>query len=163
VILNLAINARDAMKGERQAHARTEQRHAGRPLRGLHEPEVVAGQYVMLAISDTGCGMPPEVVARAFEPFFTTKREGEGTGLGLSMAYGFVKQSNGHIRIYSEVGSGTTIKIYLPRSMQPEVELPSTCVRAGGGRQRNHPGGRGRPRGPGHRGRHAAGSWATAC
>jgi CheY-like chemotaxis protein len=124
VILNLAINGRDAMKGEGKLtlelnNAMLDDDYV------LYEPEVAAGQYVMLAISDTGCGMPPEVAARAFEPFFTTKREGEGTGLGLSMAYGFVKQSNGHIRIYSEVGSGTTIKIYLPRSMQPEVELPN--------------------------------------
>ncbi|CAH0233868.1 Blue-light-activated protein [Massilia sp. Bi118] len=124
VILNLAINARDAMKGDGRLtlelnNAMLDDNYV------LHEPEVAAGQYVMLAISDTGCGMPPDVVARAFEPFFTTKREGEGTGLGLSMAYGFVKQSGGHIRIYSEVGSGTTIKIYLPRSMQPEVELPN--------------------------------------
>jgi signal transduction histidine kinase/DNA-binding response OmpR family regulator len=124
VILNLAINARDAMKGEGRLtlelnNAMLDDDYVA------YEPDVKAGQYVVLAISDTGCGMPAEVVARAFEPFFTTKREGEGTGLGLSMAYGFVKQSEGHIRIYSEVGSGTTIKIYLPRSMQPEVEVPN--------------------------------------
>lgn len=122
VILNLAINARDAMKGEGKltlelGNTMLDDNYVA------SEPDVAPGQYVMLAISDTGSGMPPEVMVRAFEPFFTTKREGEGTGLGLSMAYGFVKQSHGHIRIYSEVGSGTTIKIYLPRSMQPEVEI----------------------------------------
>ena len=121
VILNLAINARDAMEGNGKltlelGNAMLDDHYAAL------EPEVVAGQYVMLGISDTGCGMPPDVLARAFEPFFTTKREGEGTGLGLSMAFGFVKQSSGHIKIYSEVGSGTTIRIYLPRSHKAEEQ-----------------------------------------
>jgi signal transduction histidine kinase/DNA-binding response OmpR family regulator len=122
VVLNLAINARDAMKGNGRltlelGNAMLDDQYVA------NERDVPAGQYVMMAISDNGCGMPPEVLQRAFEPFFTTKREGEGTGLGLSMAYGFVKQSHGHIRIYSEVGAGTTIKIYLPRCHQPEEEL----------------------------------------
>lgn len=120
VILNLAINARDAMQGAGRltievGNAVLDEYCANNLL------DVPSGQYVMLSVTDTGCGMTPEVSQRAFEPFFTTKREGEGTGLGLSMAYGFVKQSRGHIKILSEPGQGASVKIYLPRSLCDEA------------------------------------------
>ena len=123
VILNLVINARDAMQGE--GRLTLELANAGLDGQAFGAADAIpAGDYVMLAVSDTGSGMSPAVLEKAFEPFFTTKPEGEGTGLGLSMAYGFVRQSGGTIRIYSEVGVGTTIRIYLPRSTQAKDALP---------------------------------------
>jgi CheY-like chemotaxis protein len=120
VIVNLAINARDAMDGAGRLTI-----EAGNAMLDdeytRHHDDLASGQYVMVAVSDTGCGMTPETLARAFEPFYTTKAEGRGTGLGLSMAYGFMKQTGGHIKLYSEPGHGTTVKLYLPRSMEDEV------------------------------------------
>lgn len=118
-ILNLVINARDAMpKGGRiileTRSARFSQEDAG-DLKLLRQ-----GEYVVASVTDTGTGMPPEVAARAFEPFFTTKPAGRGTGLGLSTIYGFAQQSGGHVTIYSEVGRGTTVSLYLPRSREAD-------------------------------------------
>ncbi|MFC7208671.1 response regulator [Comamonas endophytica] len=122
-VLNLAINARDAMDGRGKLTI-----EAGNALLDFqyceqHE-DLKPGQYVVIAVTDTGTGMAPEVLERAFEPFFSTKPEGKGTGLGLSMVYGFVKQSGGHAAVYSEVGEGTTVKLYLPRSNQEEDPAP---------------------------------------
>ncbi len=114
-ILNLVINARDAMPSGGRLAVETGNTYLDGVFVGGNE-DVPAGDYVMIAIGDSGSGMPPEVLAKAFEPFFTTKDVGKGTGLGLSMVYGFVKQSGGHINIYSEVGHGTTVRLYLPRA-----------------------------------------------
>lgn len=113
VLLNLAINARDAMPMGGQLIIETAPAHIG-PEDLQAFPDVPPGDYVMLAVTDDGAGMPPEVRQRAFEPFFTTKSPGQGTGLGLSMVYGFVRQSGGHVHLYSEEGAGTTVRIYLP-------------------------------------------------
>jgi PAS domain S-box-containing protein len=135
-ILNLAINARDAMpKGGRlileTQNVVLDEHYAAQ------NPDAPPGDYVALVITDTGTGMAPDVIERAFDPFYTTKEPGRGTGLGLSMVHGFVKQSLGHVRIYSEVGHGTSVKIYLPRvrdngeSAEPALDLSAEVTPAG--------------------------------
>lgn len=122
-LVNLAINARDAMPAGGKLTLEAANVFADADYARLN-PEAAEGQYVAICVTDTGTGMTKDVVARAFEPFFTTKEAGHGTGLGLSQVYGFVKQSGGHVKIYSELGQGTTIKMYFPRlaSRREEAE-----------------------------------------
>ncbi len=120
-ILNLSINARDAMNDSGKLTIETQGVYLDR-FYADKNPEVVPGNYVMVAVSDNGCGMSAELLEKVFQPFFTTKAPGKGTGLGLSMVYGFIKQSGGHISVYSEVGHGTSVKMYLPRRMRAGEE-----------------------------------------
>lgn len=127
-VLNLALNARDAMpEGGRltieTANVELDERYAA------ENPGAPTGQFVLIAVTDTGVGMPPDILALAFDPFFTTKSPGQGTGLGLSQVYGFVRQSGGHIKIYSEPGVGTAVKLYLPRFFGEAKEQPPEPVR----------------------------------
>jgi signal transduction histidine kinase/CheY-like chemotaxis protein len=123
-ILNLAVNARDAIPHSGKLTIKTSNAFLDESYTQSH-PEVGAGQYAMISVSDTGLGMSQEVARRAFEPFFTTKEIGRGTGLGLSQVFGFVKQSGGHVNIHSEPGKGTTVKMYFPRLRDATLEQPS--------------------------------------
>ncbi len=123
-ILNLAINARDAMPDGGRLTIETQAAYLDR-FYAEKNPEVVPGHYVMVAVSDSGTGMSQELLEQVFQPFFTTKANGKGSGLGLSMVYGFIKQSGGHISIYSEVGHGTSVKMYLPRRMRAGDSTPA--------------------------------------
>ena len=128
-LLNLCINARDAMPDGGQLTVETANQWFDERVAAVHD--LPPGQYVSLCVRDNGTGMPPDVAARAFDPFYTTKPLGAGTGLGLSMVYGFARQSGGHARIYSEPGKGTRVHLYLPRQLGAEdpVETPAELVR----------------------------------
>jgi signal transduction histidine kinase len=124
-LLNIAINGRDAMPGGGKLTIETGNAYLDEAY-CAQNPEVRPGQFALIAVTDTGVGMSADVAARVFDPFFTTKPTGKGTGLGLSQVYGFVKQSSGHIKIYSEPGSGTTVKVYLPRLVADAKDIKRT-------------------------------------
>jgi signal transduction histidine kinase/ActR/RegA family two-component response regulator len=128
-IVNLAINSRDAMPDGGKLTIETGNAYLDRAYAEADE-DVTPGQYVLVAITDTGAGIPADVIGQVFEPFFTTKPTGMGTGLGLSQVHGFIKQSGGHVRIYSEVGVGTTVKLYLPRSQTDLVKPTAATTRS---------------------------------
>ena len=120
-LVNLAVNARDAMPDGGKITIETRNADLDERYARMHA-EVSPGQYVMISLTDSGVGMPPQVIERAFEPFFSTKEAGKGTGLGLSQVFGFAKQSGGHVKIYSELGHGTTVRFYLPRHIETAAQ-----------------------------------------
>ena len=132
-ILNLVLNARDAMQEGGRLTIETANAVLDAAYASLQE-EVQPGEYVVVSVSDTGIGMPADMSSKTVDPFFTTKPAGQGTSLGLSMVYGFARQSRGHLRIYSEIGQGTSVKLYLPRALQDAVVLGAGRLKRRAGR-----------------------------